>query len=31
MVRHIATGGDVYADMIASMPGDGAGRGRGRR
>ncbi len=31
MVRHIATGGDVYADMIASMPGDGAGRTRARR
>lgn len=28
MVRHIATGGDVYADMIASMPGDTAARAR---
>ncbi|MBP0621478.1 GntR family transcriptional regulator [Cupriavidus consociatus] len=31
MVRHIATGGDVYADMIASMPGDEAGSKRARR
>lgn len=31
MVRHIATGGDVYADMIAAMPGDSAARTRTRR
>lgn len=31
MVRHIATGGDVYADMIASMPGDAAAGKRARR
>ncbi|MDQ0140405.1 GntR family transcriptional regulator [Cupriavidus necator] len=31
MVRHIATGGDVYADMIAAMPDDEAGGRRGRR
>ena len=30
MVRHIATGGDVYADMIASMPDAAAGK-RARR
>lgn len=26
MVRHIATGGDIYADMIASMPDTAAGK-----
>jgi len=31
MVRHIATGGDVYADMIAAMPADEAARMRARR
>jgi DNA-binding GntR family transcriptional regulator len=28
MVRHIATGGNVYADMIAAMPAEPGGRGR---
>ncbi|KWW39553.1 DNA-binding GntR family transcriptional regulator [Cupriavidus metallidurans] len=31
MVRHISAGGNVYADMIAAMPDDGAAVGRGRR